>query len=200
VTFLVETSDTRRYISIIVGISLTPQFASFLKDIAMNKLKIVALLISAGFASEGALAATANANFDVTVALTTQCRVASGSATALGFGTYTAFQGTALAATPATITFECTRGLAAPTIAFNSGVDMTTSAAGATATGEGVVGGLRYTLAVGAATVTAGTAATTTAIGTAATYAHSITGSIPANQAGTSGAATTQARSLVITY
>jgi hypothetical protein len=59
---------------------------------------------------------------------------------------------------------------------------------------------LRYTLAVGAATVTAGTAATTTAIGTATTYAHSITGSIPANQAGTSGAATTQARSLVITY
>lgn len=166
----------------------------------MNKLKIVALLISAGFASEGALAATASANFDVTVTLTSQCRVASGSATALGFGAYTAFQGTALSATPVSITFECTRGLAAPTVAFNSGTDMTTSAAGATATGEGVVGGLRYTLAVGAATVTAGTAASTSSIGSATTYAHSVSGSIPAGQAGTSGAATTQARSLVITY
>ena len=71
-------------------------------------------LLSAAFAvamltsiAPGAQAATATGNFNVTVTLTSQCTMAAIGD--LAFGTYTAFQGGALVATPTTATSSCTR-------------------------------------------------------------------------------------------
>lgn len=163
----------------------------------------VLLTCAAILAAQQASAATTSANFNASVTLTSQCRVKTGSdAQTLDFGTYTAFQATAKTATAINIDFECTRGFAAsPTVAFDTGTDKTTSASGASATGEGVVSGLNYTLAAAAAVKTTGTAATTSGIGTPDTYRFNVTGSIPSGQAGTtSSGAQTQARQLIITY
>lgn len=163
----------------------------------------VLLLCATGLLGQQALAATNSANFNASVTLTSVCRVKTGSDNqTLSFGTYTAFQSGAQNATGINIDFECTRGFAAaPTVAFDTGTDMTSSAAAATATGEGVVAGLNYTLAVAAGVNTAGTAATTSSIGTADTYRYAVSGSMPAGQAGTNSTGVqTQARQLIITY
>ncbi len=158
----------------------------------MKKLALVSLLGLVTTFGNLAHAATANANFSVDVTLTTQCRV-TGAAPTLAFA-YTAF-GSAVNATAVTVGFECTRNLAAPTVAFNG-------AGGA----AGVVAGLQYALTVTPTTPGAGTAPTATVLGTAATYGYSIGGSMPAGQAGTSdgtNAATvtaSDARMLIITY
>lgn len=163
----------------------------------------VLLLCFAGMLGQHALAATVNANFNASVTLTSVCRVKTGfDNLTLSFGTYAAFQATPNAATGINIDFECTRGFAAaPTVAFDTGTDKTSSAAGATATGAGVVSGLNYTLAVAAGANTAGTAATTAGIGTPDTYRYAVSGSMPAGQAGTDNSGVmTQARQLIITY
>lgn len=164
----------------------------------------VLLLCAACTLGQQALAANVSATFNTSVTLTSVCRVKAGSDNqTLSFGTYTAFQSGTLNATPGiNIDFECTRGFAAaPTVAFDTGTDMTSSAAAATATGEGVVSGLRYTLAVTAGALSAGSAATTSGIGTADTYRYTVSGAIPGGQAGThSTGVQTQARQLIITY
>ncbi len=166
----------------------------------MKKLVLAAVVSLVGLSAGVSQAANIGAGFNVTVALTSVCRVASGAPTALAFPAYTAFGATVNAAAT-DFTFECTRGYAlAPTIAFDSGTDATTSAAGTTATGAGVVAGLNYTMAVGAAVVTAGAAATTSGIGGATTYKYSVTGNIPASQAGDTSLTASQARTLTITY
>lgn len=162
----------------------------------------ILLLCAAGMVGQQALAANVNATFNASVTLTSVCRVKAGSDNqTLTFGTYTAFGG-AQNATGINIDFECTRGFAAaPTVAFDTGTDMTSTAAAATATGEGVVAGLRYTLAVAAGAITAGSAATTSGIGTADTYRYAVSGNMPAGQAGTASTGVqTQARQLIITY
>ena len=150
-------------------------------------------------------AATVSSAFDVSVTLTSKCEATNVTAPTLAF-TYTAFQvGPQASAADAVLTFKCTRGLPAPTVAFDTGTDKTTSATGATATGEGVVSGLRYTLAVAAnSSIDAGTAATTSAIGSARILSYAVSGSMPAAQAGTCATATcsnvVQARTLIVTY
>ncbi|WP_382322635.1 hypothetical protein ACFJGX_03970 [Hydrogenophaga sp. UC242_50] len=163
----------------------------------------VLLLCAVGLVGQQALAANVSATFNASVTLTSVCRVKTGSDNqTLNFGTYTAFQGGAQNAAGINIDFECTRGFAAaPTVAFDTGTDMTSTAAAATATGEGVVAGLRYTLAVAAGAITAGSAATTSSIGTADTYRYAVSGAMPPGQAGTHNPGLqTQARQLIITY
>lgn len=161
------------------------------------------LLCAIGLVGQHALAANVSATFNASVTLTAVCRVKAGSDNqTLSFGTYTAFQSSPQSATGINIDFECTRGFAAaPTVAFDTGTDMTSSAAAATATGAGVVSGLNYTLAVAAGAITAGTAATTAGSGTPDTYRYAVSGSMPAGQAGTNSTGVqTQARQLIITY
>jgi hypothetical protein len=163
----------------------------------------VLLLCAVGLVGQQALAANVSATFNASVTLTSVCRVKTGSDNqTLSFGTYTAFQGGAQNAAGINIDFECTRGFAAaPTVAFDTGTDMTSTAAAATATGEGVVAGLRYTLAVAAGAITAGSAATTSSTGTADTYRYAVSGAMPAGQAGTHNPGLlTQVRQLIITY
>lgn len=172
----------------------------------MKKLLVVSVMGMAGLASFNAQAVDVSADFTASVTLTSVCRVKTGSnAQTLDFGSYTAF-GAQVNATAINIDFECTRGYgAAPTVRFDTGTDKTSSAAGATATGAGVVAGLNYTLAVTAGANTAGTAATTASIGTPDTYRYTVSGSMPAGQAGTgislaANPVATQARQLIITY
>lgn len=168
------------------------------------KVSLRALMLCAlGLAAQQAFAATTSANFNASVTLTSACQIKTGSnSQTLNFGTYTAFQTTAGTATPIDIEFECTRGFAAaPTVAFDTGTDKDSTSTGATATGAGVVSGLRYTLAVAAGVKTTGTAASTTSIGTADAYRYQVSGSMPLGQAGTSSTGVqTQARQLIITY
>lgn len=144
-------------------------------------------------------AATANETFDVSVTLTAQCTAAAGNAgQTLDFGTYTAFGG-AVTATPIDFVFTCTRGLAAPTFAFDGANDY------------GVVAGLNYQLTASNQATTNGTAASAASggVGTGDTRTVRVSGSMPANQAGACGGATatacaaspvTASRTLTITY
>lgn len=98
------------------------------------------------------------------------------------------------------IVVSCTRGLAAPTIAFDS-------------PGSTVLAGLNYTLSSTSASTTAGAVATGTAgSGTATTHSYMLSGNMPAGQAGActttgsvqsacnGGTATTAARTVTFTY
>jgi len=173
------------------------------KGNVMNTASRLLLVCAAGLMGQPAMAATVSADFNASVTLTSVCRVKSGfNNLTLDFGTYTAFQVSAQPATGIDIDFECTRGFgAAPTVEFDTGTDRTSSAAGATATGAGVVSGLNYTMAVAAGVNTAGTAATTASIGTPDTYRFAVSGSMPSGQAGTSTTGVqTQSRQLTITY
>lgn len=165
-------------------------------------ISIVAMGAVSALFSQSGVAATTSANFTTSVTLTSKCRVKTGSDNqTLSFGNYEAFSAATVNATSIHIDFECTRGFnAAPNVEFDTGADKTSSAAGATATGEGVIAGLRYTMSVTAGARTTGTAATTADIGTPDTYRYTISGAMEANQAGTSSALGTQARVLTITY
>jgi hypothetical protein len=101
------------------------------------------------------------------------------------------------------VTFECTRGLSAPTVVFDSDGGTTTSsgaAAGASVLGNGVVAGLRYEVTATRQATGTGADADPSSIGTAATVPYVITGRIFGNQAGDTSAAVTQARTLTLAY
>ena len=149
-------------------------------------------------------AATVSGNFNVTVTLTSACTMAAIGD--LAFGTYIAFQTTAKTATNTTATLTCTRGLTGVTAAFD-----TTPAIGSTgvlppatnAVGAGVIAGLRYDIVGTANAVALGTAATSTSSGTPDTRTYTISGNMPALQAGactTSSCTATQPRTLTVTY
>jgi spore coat protein U-like protein len=165
----------------------------------MRKL-LTGLFTCLMLANVNAHAATTSGNFNVTVTLTAACTIASISD--LAFGTYTAFQGSALNATPTTATLTCSRGLTGVTANFDTVATGATAAAAATnAVGAGIIGGLQYDITATPGTVTTGTEATASSIGTADSRPYSITGSMPANQAGTTpGGAKTQQRTLTINY
>jgi len=136
-----------------------------------------------------AQAATAGpTGFNVTVSLTSVCTVAA--IADMSFGTYTAFGSATNTAPTTNVAITCTRGLAAaPTLAFD--------------TPNGVVAGLNYTVSAAAAVLSAGTAATPspTPNGTADTHNITITGNMPAGQAGTNGAGVqTDVRTVTVTY
>jgi hypothetical protein len=156
-------------------------------------------LIAAALALATAIPASAGTvsnGFNVSVNLASKCVATNVSAPTLDFGTYTAFQGSAaVPATPVTMTFDCTRGLAPVSVAFDT--------TNGTAAGVGVLVGLQYSLTPTALATVAGTAASTATIGTADAVSYSITGSMPSNQAGTCGTATcagSHLRTLIVTY
>lgn len=166
-------------------------------------LSAVAALMVATIAGPAAEAATVGAGLTVSAALTSQCRVATGSAGQTLAFAYTAFAAdTIQTGGGITITFECTRGLAAPTVVFDTDGTTTTTAAAAAAavTGTGVVQGLRYEITATRQAVGAGTAADANGIGSAATVPYLVTGKIFGAQAGDVTATATQARTLTLTY
>lgn len=146
--------------------------------------------------------------FNVTTTFASACTT-SGSVSDLSFGNYTAFGTAAEPAPTTTVSFQCSRALAIVNAVFDTSGDVaSSSAAGTTPSGGGVIAGLRYTLAASAPTkTTTGTAATASAAGTADVWAYTITGAMAGGQAGCveSGNAgdrcsATQARTLTITY
>lgn len=155
----------------------------------MKKLlvsSIAATLFAA--TAPSAQAATIAPSFNVTTTLTSVCTAAA--IPDVAFGTYTAFTAAPLAAS-STFDITCTRGLAAPTFSFDGG------------TGYGVLAGLNYLVSASSAVTTPGNAATAVAggIGTADIHTITISGSMPALQAGTASAGVqTATRTLTITY
>jgi spore coat protein U-like protein len=162
------------------------------------------ILVLAGVASvlavvPAAQAATVAGNFNVTVSLTSVCTMAAIGD--LAFGTYTAFQGGVLAATATTATLTCTRGLTGITAAFDTAATGSTAAAAATnAVGAGVLAGLQYDITATPGSVASGSVATASSIGTSDSRPFTISGTMPAAQAGAASAAATQVRTLTITY
>ena len=139
-----------------------------------------------------AAAATESNGFSVDVTLVSKCLATPATLRpSLAFN-YESFQTSASTAPAISLSFKCTRGIAAPSLAFDT--------ASGLATGEGVAGGLRYTLAIGADTGVAGTAASNADGGSEKTLVYSITGSIAAGQAGDAAALPQQVRSLIVTY
>lgn len=147
-------------------------------------------------------AATVTSGFTVSVSLVAICTATNSGATTVDFGTYTAFQ-TADNTDSVDLTFQCTRGLTAPTFSFD--------AVNGSATGHGVLAGLNYSLvATNEANTTTGNAATATAggVGTADVRTVRVSGTMAGGQAGTcTGTATTCAaatashtRKLTVTY
>ena len=141
-------------------------------------------------------AATTSSNFTVQVTLTSQCAATNSGTTTVSFGTYTAFQATAQGSNTVNLTFQCTRGFAPVSVAFDT--------VNGTAAGAGVLTGLQYTLTAGAPTLVAGTAATTASIGTADVRTYGVSGSMLPGQAGTCAASScgpaTHTRTLIVTF
>ncbi len=139
-------------------------------------------------------AADISNDFTVQVVLSSQCRAVATGTKTLDFGTYTAFQATQQDATAIDIEFECTRGLAPTTVAFD--------AVNGTAIGGGVLGGLNYDMEYATAVVTDGDAATSAAgdIGTADLRSYEISGSMAALQAGELLLPVTHTRTLIVSY
>lgn len=169
-----------------------------MKNFQMKKLAVSTIAAVAVFVAIApvAQAATVPAGFTVQVGLTAVCTAAA--APLLDFGTYTAFGTASIPVPTSAFAISCTRGLAAPTYAFD-------------ATGNfGVIAGLNYSLGAARTGTVAGTpaAAVLGGVGTADTHTITITGGMAAGQAGdcTGGDATacsvvaTQTRTLTITY
>ena len=167
----------------------------------MKKLSMI--LAALALASTGAYAL--DDPFNVTITFAGACSVKTAAAD-LTFA-YAAFD---VAKSDSTSTvFQCSRGLT-PTFKFDNVGAQTGSAAagvGSAITAEGVIEGVRYTLAGASSKSTTGTAASAGANGTggnngsADEYTVSITANVPGGQAGTgTGATTSQTRVLTITY
>lgn len=149
-------------------------------------------------------AATANATFAVSATLTSYCTISSFSAGGVAFGAVQAF--TAPSNATATSTVKCTRGLAAPTMAFDAaptgGGTGSSSATSATPTGAGVLpNGLYYTLGAALGTVTSGVAPTTAGLNAQDSDDRvlTVTGAMGA-QAGANTGATSHVRTMTITF
>ncbi len=177
----------------------------------MKKIALIAAMAATLVSSFSVQAATATGDFNVSLNLVAQCRLQTTTTPTIAFGDYTAFTTTAGSGSAGLI-FECTRGFTArPTVAFDTTNGTTSATSNGTATGEGVLSGLRYTLSVAAVNAAAGNAATAGSggtggsNGTADTYSYTINGAIPAGQAGTCAAGSTNCasshvRTLIITY
>lgn len=155
---------------------------------------VAALFTLAGAASAQSI--TAGKTLSVTATLTSKCQVATAGAITMAFGTYVAFVGPATAPTQ-TVNFQCTRGLsAAPTFSWDT--------SNGSATGEGVLAGLRYSLTATNGTAVPGTAPDLTVandIGTATVRPVTIDGTMPAGQAGTdSSGQQSHVRTLTVTF
>lgn len=136
-------------------------------------------------------AATTSSGFNVTANLTAQCAINT-AASALDFGTYTAFGSASIPAPTTSVSFKCTKGTTISGAAFDT--------VNGTAAGAGVVQGLAYTMAVGSGALVAGTAATSTVGATADVTTYTITGTMVSGQPGAGSGAGTSARTLIISY
>jgi spore coat protein U-like protein len=159
----------------------------------MNKALVAAVTTALVALAPTAHAVAVSNSFNVSVNLSSQCRALNSGTLTVDFGTYTAFQAGAATGSNVNIDFECTRGFAPVSVAFDT--------VNGLATGEGVLAGLQYTLSSAAAVVTGGTAATTATIGTGDNRRYVVSGTMPAGQAGTApGGAATHVRQLIVTY
>ncbi|PKO61701.1 MAG: hypothetical protein CVU24_07435 [Betaproteobacteria bacterium HGW-Betaproteobacteria-18] len=141
-------------------------------------------------------ATTVTSDFNVSVSLTAICTANNSGVTTLGFGEYIAFGAQKTGSVD--LTFNCTRGLAAPTFSFDG--------AGA----YGVLSGLNYSLsAVNQANATGTDAsATSGGVGTADVRTVRVSGVMAGGQAGTCVGADAAAcapvashtRTLTVTY
>ena len=170
------------------------------------KTIVRAIAVAAAFAAVGSTASAQtllnNANVDVKVTLTSQCRWQSGSAPTgltVDFGGYTAFGG-AVTGSTTSLVLECTRSFGlSPTVTWDA---VGTTAA---ADGKGVVAGLYYQLSLTGANTSAGAAPTVAggaASGTPRVVTYTLGGSMPAGQAGTdaANAEVTQTRTLLLQF
>ncbi len=165
----------------------------------LNRLTAAAACLAA--LASSAFADTVSKQFSVSATFTPACLTNNSSPTTLDFGSYTAFGSAATSAPTTSISFKCSRGMTLTSAVFDPGTDASTGTASTTPTGAGVVAGLRYTLTTAAAVkTTTGTAATTSAAGTADVYTYVITGAMDGGQAGCSTCASTQIRTLTMTY
>ena len=162
----------------------------------MKKVLATAVVAALSAMIPAAQAATTNNNFNVSVTLTSQCAATNSGTTTVGFGTYTAFQAAAQPGSAVNLTFQCTRGFAPTSVAFD--------VVNGTAAGVGVLQGLQYTLSAGAPGTVAGTAATTATIGTGDAVTYAVTGTMLAGQAGTCAVSscgpTSHVRTLIVTF
>jgi hypothetical protein len=162
----------------------------------MKKILATAVVAALSAMIPAVQAATTNNNFNVSTSLSSQCAATNSGTTTVDFGTYTAFQVGAQAGTPVNLTFQCTRGFAPTSVAFD--------VVNGTAAGVGVLVGLQYTLSAGAPGTVAGTAATTASIGTGDVVTYAVSGSMPAGQAGACATAscgpTSHVRTLIVTF
>ena len=155
----------------------------------MKKLLSIAalsLLSLSGMIAVPAQAGTVGSSFNVKVNLTSACVIGT-AATALDFGTYTAFGSATVSAPVTNVTFNCTNGLTPSAVALDT-------------TGPTVVAGLAYTLSVDGGTKAAGSAGTASTAATADVMTYVVTGSMAAGQAGDVTAAVSATRTLTITY
>ena len=140
-------------------------------------------------------AATVTGAFNATVTLTAQCIATNATTPVLAFGTYLAFTATPITVALSTpLTFRCTNGLPAPTVAFDAG------GGGA----SGVLAGLAYTLSLPGLTRSGGSAGNATTAATEETYSYTFSGTMAAGQSGTCATATpcsaSAARTIIVTY
>ncbi|HXD43102.1 MAG TPA: spore coat protein U domain-containing protein [Ramlibacter sp.] len=176
----------------------------------MKKLSLIAAATL--LASGAAFATDLPASFNVSVSVTPICSIKT-NALDIDFGTYTPFTNAAVNVNTHFVTFQCSHGLA-PNVAFDTANGTTSASGTGAATAEGLLSGLRYTLAIpDVATAlgagSAGTVATAGAGGTggnnsvAKEYKFTISASMAANQAGAtvaSSSAVTHQRQIILTY
>jgi Spore Coat Protein U domain len=151
-----------------------------LSTAALSMLALYSLL------SAPAQAAAVGQAFNVTATLSAQCASNNTAPADVAFGTYTAFGGPAVVAPTTTISFKCTRNMAAPLNAVLTGGTGGTS---------GTIAGLDYTLVLGSAVAVPGVAPAPNI------YNYTITGTMAAGQAGDATASTAAVvHTLTITY
>ena len=175
----------------------------------MKKLVLIAAMGLMGMGSTMAQSPVLG-TFTVQVNLTSKCLLVSNGAI-VDFGVYDAFGAPGTAAPTTNVTYRCTRGMT-PEVAFDV-TNGTTSPKGVTATAEGVLSGLLYSLSVALDTTSvtgiepvAAAAGTGGALGTANQRVYKVTGAMATGQAGciTAGAGTCAAashgRTLILSY
>lgn len=161
---------------------------------ALNLIRAVTAVAAFAALVPVASAQSVNGAVDLSVTLTSRCRLQTTTAPVLNFGTYTAFQTGAATAPNVSLVFECTRGYGTTSTA-------TWDTTGGSAAGMGALAGLQYALTSSSAVTAAGSPATAAALGTPATITYTVGGSIAGGQAGTdtTGAATAT-RTLTVTF
>ena len=167
----------------------------------MKKFAFTVLAAATTFAATipVAHAQSTASTFAVTATLTSRCIIGTFSGTGVAFGAVTAFVAPTNATTTATI--RCTRGIANPTMIFDT-TNGTTTAVGTAPTGAGVLpNGLRYTLSAALGTPTPGIAPTAASLNAqdSTDTVVTVTGAMEA-QAGANSGANTHNRIMTVAF